>query len=264
MSGISEDVLAKVRAGMQGLQPPSHFDKVYKDECMYSFDNPESPGGLYVNLKSYQGVGEDYLELDHQKSGNTLYLHLLWERVPMSEEEMAAMAAVEAANKPTKLALGAEGGFALEAQKTYTLEKSASLVVLQGAEQTRLTVPLPCPDLPELVLNVITAIQAHEGASKQEAVAAWEEERRVSKYAENLPQLDTGRRISPNPADWQCDETGVTENLWLNLSTGHIGSGRQVRQHDGRVCAHVGVFSFVVCLLCPEHDIMKPPGRQQG
>ncbi len=35
---------------------------------------------------------------------------------------------------------------------------------------------------------------------------------------------------SPNPADWRCDETGVTENLWLNLSTGFIGSGRRVRQ----------------------------------
>jgi hypothetical protein len=50
----------------------------------------------------------------------------------------------------------------------------------------------------------------------------------AARYAENLPQLESGRKISPNPADWRCDETGVTENLWLNLSTGHIGSGRQV------------------------------------
>jgi hypothetical protein len=50
----------------------------------------------------------------------------------------------------------------------------------------------------------------------------------AGRYAENLPQLESGRKISPNPADWRCDETGVTENLWLNLSTGHIGSGRAV------------------------------------
>jgi ubiquitin carboxyl-terminal hydrolase 5/13 len=50
-----------------------------------------------------------------------------------------------------------------------------------------------------------------------------------ARYADKLEQLDTGRRISPNPKDWKCDETGVTENLWLNLSTGHIGSGRAVR-----------------------------------
>ena len=29
-----------------------------------------------------------------------------------------------------------------------------------------------------------------------------------------------------NPCDWLCAETGAKENLWLNLSTGHIGSGR--------------------------------------
>lgn len=27
---------------------------------------------------------------------------------------------------------------------------------------------------------------------------------------------------------WKCDESGATENLWLNLSTGFIGSGRPV------------------------------------
>lgn len=51
---VSEAVLDAVRAGMRGLQPPKHFDKVYKDECMFSFDTPESPGGLFVNLKTYQ------------------------------------------------------------------------------------------------------------------------------------------------------------------------------------------------------------------
>ncbi|WIA38801.1 hypothetical protein OEZ86_002085 [Tetradesmus obliquus] len=233
---VAEDVLDKVRAGMRGLQAPGHFDKVYKNECMYSYDTPESPGGLYVNLKTWQGFGEDYVELDQRKTGSTLYLHLLWKRVPIPEDELAAAAAAaaaDAASKPTKLALGTEGGFAVEPQKDYTLDKTAALVVLQGAGQPRLRVDLPCADLPELVINVINAIQAHEDASKQEAVSAWEEERRVSRYAEGLPQLDSGRKISPNPADWRCDETGVTENLWLNLSTGHIGSGRQFADGSG-------------------------------
>ena len=76
----------------------------------------------------------------------------------MTEAEKAEREAA-AANRPSKLALGTEGGFALEHQKDYTLDKTASLVVLQGAGQPRLEVPLPCPDLPELVLNVVTAIQ---------------------------------------------------------------------------------------------------------
>lgn len=51
---VSEDVLQQVRSHMQGLRPPGHYDKVHKEECMYSFDTPESPGGLYVNLKTFQ------------------------------------------------------------------------------------------------------------------------------------------------------------------------------------------------------------------
>ncbi len=31
-----------------------HPFQVYKDECMFSYDSPESPGGLYVNLNTLQ------------------------------------------------------------------------------------------------------------------------------------------------------------------------------------------------------------------
>lgn len=84
-------------------------------------------------------------------------------QVPIPESERAAVADAAAVSKPSKLALGAEGGFALEAQKDYTLDKTASLVVLQGAGQPRPEVPLPCPELPELVINVINAIQVRVG-----------------------------------------------------------------------------------------------------
>lgn len=54
MAPLDEAVLDRVRAGMRGLQPPGHHDKVFKDECMYSFDTPFSPEGLFVNLKTFQ------------------------------------------------------------------------------------------------------------------------------------------------------------------------------------------------------------------
>ena len=52
--------------------------------------------------------------------------------------------------------------------------------------------------------------------------------RGVTRYARDLVQLPAERKVPADPALWKCDDTGVTENLWLNLSTGHIGSGRQV------------------------------------
>eukprot|EP00951_Prasinocladus_malaysianus_P012487 scaffold93085_cov33-Prasinocladus_malaysianus.AAC.3 len=40
--------------------------------------------------------------------------------------------------------------------------------------------------------------------------------------------LDVFIQVIPSdPSEWKCDETGVQENLWLNLGTGFIGSGRQ-------------------------------------
>jgi len=37
-----------------------------------------------------QAFGNDYVDLDHQKAGNTLYLHLLWKRVSSLQQQAAA------------------------------------------------------------------------------------------------------------------------------------------------------------------------------
>ena len=60
----------------------------------------------------------------------------------------------------------------------------------------------------------------------------WEQEVAESKYAAGLEQLEEGlgrwgRKIPADASLWQCDETGTKDNLWLNLGTGFIGSGRQ-------------------------------------
>ena len=52
-------------------------------------------------------------------------------------------------------------------------------------------------------------------------------------------QLPAERKVPADPALWKCDDTGVTENLWLNLSTGHIGSGRQVWAMSKPLAQHV-------------------------
>lgn len=80
----SEDVLKRVRSKMMGLVPPGHYDKVYKDECMLTFDTPFSPGGLYINLKTYQAFGEEALQVDVRKTQSRLYLHEKWTKVTRS------------------------------------------------------------------------------------------------------------------------------------------------------------------------------------
>lgn len=63
-----------------------------------------------------------------------------------------------------------------------------------------------------------------EGASRNFSNPGFE----LRRYARALVQLPADRPVSADPALWQCQETGATDNLWLNLSTGVIGSGRQV------------------------------------
>lgn len=220
---MDESVLDQVRAHMRAVRTPTHYDRVYKDECMFCFATAESPGGLYINLTTHQAFDEEHLSLDQERSGAGLYLHQQARRVPLSEEERR-----EAEARPDRVAIGVEGGFNVDAQR-YKVELEEALVVMPAG----LRVPLPCPELPELVLGCIAAVQQHESASRQERVAAWEEERRVSKYAENLEQLPATRSIPMDPKEWKCDETGVKENLWLNLSTGFIGSGRQQHGVEG-------------------------------
>ena len=67
----------------------------------------------------------------------------------MVEDEQA-----DAQAKPEKLAIGVPGGFDVGG-KPERFEDEHSLAVLPGGA----LVPLPCPELPEQVLNAITAIQ---------------------------------------------------------------------------------------------------------
>ena len=71
--------------------------------------------------------------------------------MPLSQEKLNQTQA-----RPDKLALGGDGGFKLEEDK-YDVEKGQALAVLpQG-----LDIPLPCPELPEIVLSAIKGIMVH-------------------------------------------------------------------------------------------------------
>ncbi|KAL3152058.1 hypothetical protein ABBQ32_001169 [Trebouxia sp. C0010 RCD-2024] len=215
---VSEDELNPVRKQMSTVRAPAYYDRVFKDECQFSFDTALSPDGLYVNVNSWQAFGGEYVNIDSKKSGQQLYLHELWHKVPLSAEEK-----MQQEQTPAKLAIGGDSGFQVDSP-AYNIDKHSELVLLGS----NVKVPLPCSELPEHVINAVDAIQKHDSANKQDKVQVWEEQRPVSKYAAGLHQEPTtGRTIPSDPSQWACAETGVKENLWLNLSTGTIGSGRQ-------------------------------------
>jgi ubiquitin carboxyl-terminal hydrolase 5/13 len=142
-------VLAEVRAALKKVRVPSSYDRVYKDECVFSFATPESPEGIFVNLNSWVGVGSRFLDLDHLRSGNVLYYNERHKRIPIKEADQAARESV-----PKKLAIGGDDGFQVD-KKDYTIEKEYALALMPK----RIVIPLTNTELPELVLQAVAAIQ---------------------------------------------------------------------------------------------------------
>mmetsp|Transcript_68344 Transcript_68344/g.192737 ORF Transcript_68344/g.192737 Transcript_68344/m.192737 type:complete len:826 (+) Transcript_68344:80-2557(+) len=221
-----EGAMEKVRSLMSCAAVPQHYDKVYKDECAYTFDTPYSDKGLCVNLKSWHGVSADMVDLDVQRSGGKGCLYLVQKFLRVEREKPA-----DGAEDPTRLAIGVPGGF-LEDKWDVVKEHSLLAVDAAGA---RATVPLPCPDLPMIVGNACDAVIAHQGAKSMDDLSRWEQDQELkeSKYAKDLLQLPATKKISPRPQDWKCEVSGDTQNLWLNLSDGHIGGGRRFWDGSG-------------------------------
>ena len=120
------EILALIRSGMSNIKAPASYDKVFKDEAMLNFDTPFTDGGLYVNMATWYGFGEDHLMEDAKRTGNNLYLHCSAIRVRKQTAE-------EEIEKVDKLAIGVSGGFLTDEQK-YDVIKSYQLCVLDLSE----------------------------------------------------------------------------------------------------------------------------------
>ncbi|CAH0548002.1 unnamed protein product [Brassicogethes aeneus] len=220
---------------MELLQPhlgniriPTQNNKVYKDECVYSFDNPETETGLYVSLTNFMGLGKDFVEKHFHKTGQAVYLHLR----RLKEEVSSPPQGDGPEKKITRLAIGVEGGFTDETAKKFKYTDIYNVVVLPSFTN----ILWPNADLPEIVRQSAQAILDLPSASKLAELEAlsgtWDgETRAVSKHAKNLPQLDNGVKIPPS--GWKCEKCDKTENLWLNLTDGSILCGRKFFDGSG-------------------------------
>lgn len=69
--------------------------------------------------------------------------------MPLSAEEK-----IQQEQAPEKLAIGGDSGFQVDSP-AYNIDKHSELVLLGS----NVKVPLPCPELPEHVINAVDAIQ---------------------------------------------------------------------------------------------------------
>jgi len=207
-------------------------DPVLKSECAFTFHTPfSSDKGIVVNLETFQGTVE---ELALSVANDGLFLRIVKKRIPKKTDSMETEKTSE---EPTKLGVGVEGGFASEDEKfdtliTYSLvglKKSTDSGSVEIAEELPYTESTKS-SFDEAVRKSIDSIIHHSGLAVQQDLSVWElddEPKPISKYTANLPFVDNGKNISPDPSTWKCESSSATDNLWLNLSDGYIGGGRK-------------------------------------
>jgi len=220
-----------IKSNLDRIRVPGATDKVFKDECLYSFDSPECQRGLYVCLNRFLGVGEKCLDKYSKRTDNFVFLHI--KRIRKEVEDTGVP------EKVSRLAINVDGGFNT-ADKTEWVETS-HLVVLPSRE----TIELNNPDLPIQVslsaAGVLTSLSATRQAQVDAAAGTWDGEvLMVSKHADNLVQMENPPAIQPS--GWKCEDCDLTENLWLNLTDGRILCGR--RNFDGSGGNNHGVDHF--------------------
>eukprot|EP00980_Cylindrotheca_fusiformis_P017204 scaffold5296_cov215-Cylindrotheca_fusiformis.AAC.7 len=200
-------------------------DTVLHSECAYTFHSPySSESGIVVNLNSFIGTIQE-LAFSNVSETKDVFLRIVKERVKKEVEEG------KESETPTKLAIGVDGGFATDDDKYETIS-TYSVVVLESPNKVIVEMPYNESEkekFPESVVKSVESVIHHVGLAIQQDLSAWEdnEEIPVTKYATDLPFVDNGVTISPDPKSWKCEKSGDTENLWLNLSDGFIGGGRK-------------------------------------
>ncbi|KAK6618457.1 hypothetical protein RUM43_013650 [Polyplax serrata] len=216
-----------IQPHLSNIKIPNKNDKIYKDECVLSYDTPESENGLYISLTTFMGFGKDYVDLYYNKTKHAVFLHYL--RTKTECEQQGDTGGPD--KKITRLAIGLEGGFDVDvAKKKYTYTDNYSIVILPKYE----TISIRDPNLPDVVKiavkEIIDADSALKLAELRALTGTWDGEQRfVTKHASNLLQLDNGKKVPLS--GWKCELCDLTQNLWLNLTDGSILCGR--KYHDG-------------------------------
>ena len=62
------------------VQIANENNKIYKDECVYSFNTSEHDDGLYVCLNTFIRVSREFQELHFRKTQSHLYLRIKTKR----------------------------------------------------------------------------------------------------------------------------------------------------------------------------------------
>uniref|UniRef100_A0A8C1N9M2 Ubiquitin carboxyl-terminal hydrolase n=1 Tax=Cyprinus carpio TaxID=7962 RepID=A0A8C1N9M2_CYPCA len=202
---------------MPTIRVPRTGDRVFKSECAFSYDSPESEGGLYVCMNTFLGFGREHVERHYHKTGQSVYMHL---KRHVKEKATGAAGGAISRRRNGKVFLDLELNRDFNGVD-YEYEDEAKLVIFPD----HFEIPLPnIEELPALVTIACDAVLNASSPYKKQEADSWEEEIQVSKHARSLRQQENGVRIPPS--GWKCAKCEMRENLWLNLTDGSVLCGK--------------------------------------
>jgi ubiquitin carboxyl-terminal hydrolase 5/13 len=204
---------------------------IYKDECMRCYSNPESLNGLNVCLKCLQGFCLDLGHSKHhfEKSNHPIVLNI--KKIPKDIEEDE--------NKITKLAIGKEGGANIE-DHFDTISTLHCMECDKDLDKSG-----------EYISPIVNTVVQSKSAFFESQVGEWELEIKECEHTRKLDQSNSHKIASKALA--HCGDCELKANLWLCMTCGNLGCGRQ--QYGGAEGNNHGIAHYeeaghpVVCKL---------------
>lgn len=175
---------------------PAAPGRVYKDDCMYSFDNAENNAlGLDVCMSCFQGFAraphKDYTAEHYSLRKHPLYVNIVKRRK-------------ESPPKQAKLEVVQQDLFE-SFYKIYVASTRESVSLDESPDSVRL--------LADKILNA-------NSAEKEDEIKTWEHLIEPCPHSIDLPVSNTRADLS------KCSSCDLSENLWLCLECGSVGCGR--------------------------------------
>ncbi|GEQ71156.1 hypothetical protein JCM33374_g4837 [Metschnikowia sp. JCM 33374] len=212
------EYIQRASAGLPSSVTPA--DKVYKDDCMYSFDSAENNAlGLDVCMTCFQAfsraVHKDYTAEHYSHKRHPLFVNikkqLKRKPEPASEDEDNDIEEGNARHKVPKLEI-------VEEKESDLYDISTSIYVAPLADSVEIDL---CSSAVQKLANEILSANS---ASVTDDIKAWESQVFPCEHSLAL-QTPTTPEIPVELS--HCAMCDLKENLWICLSCGAIGCGRE-------------------------------------
>ncbi|KAK6204324.1 uncharacterized protein RJT21DRAFT_116711 [Scheffersomyces amazonensis] len=192
----------------------SSNDKIYKDDCMYTFDTPENNAlGIDIDIITYFAYSRNpdfnYTQQNYEKTGNYLYLNITKTLKPEEERRKIYNENGEKSQKLQKLEIKEIKDeefyntkitvYDVKADKSYELEELSA-------------------EFKSLVDQILSA----NSSNRKDEIKQWEQEIIACEHSVDLQQFEVGTVDLS-----KCTKCELKENLWICLHCGALGCGRQ-------------------------------------